>query len=743
MQSVASLSRKSIAVLDEQVPVRKKARVKTVGLNDELAMIDFIMSDKTGTLTKNKMELKACFVDGVEFVNGNLFPELLEQEKAKHQVAGDGVAVGSLQSLAQAFMIETLHEDALQVDGRLVQGSLSKDPEMHLFQDFLLCVLLCNDVIVTPNVSNPGYGKYVYQSLSPDEVAFVEALNAHDITLTSSTEQKKEFKIHGVNVNTSRLKFTVHGLLGFTADRKRMSVVVEDPKGRYKLFTKGADSKIATLLGETSQNRNLLAITNQYLNYFASDGNRTLVFASKTLTPEEFKDWQTNFQEASISLENREQRLEASFGVIEKDMSLLGCTAVEDPLQDGVPDAIDSLLHAKIVIVVLTGDKQETAVAISRAANIIQPDAHLHFINTIRSTEIGNQLGALLADIKQKGGNHALVIHGDSLEIAIKRKKEEFLAVLPLLQTVVCSRATPSQKAGMVTLVKTELKKVCLAIGDGANDVSMIQKADVGVGLTGKEGSQAAQNADFVLHRFKHLPRLLFVHGRYSYLRVCKVVYWYFYKNILFPFPLIFFGFFSDFSDVSFYDTIILTLFNTAFTQLPPFLIGWTEKDVPEEKLMKNPSLFTWFRDTQEFSIWVFISWVAFGIFQSIIIFWAAYGVFYDVEIISPDGRQAGLYVFGQWIAISVIIVVNMTYLIETVNWTRAFIAGAFLGPIAYLFGFVVYGNSLTLDPQSYGINTYLFGNGMSYLYQLVVTALCLLPMHLRNHVRARETKSV
>eukprot|EP00475_Leptophrys_vorax_P016794 TRINITY_DN2330_c0_g1_i1.p1 TRINITY_DN2330_c0_g1~~TRINITY_DN2330_c0_g1_i1.p1 ORF type:complete len:1197 (-),score=323.51 TRINITY_DN2330_c0_g1_i1:49-3603(-) len=730
----------SFALVEQRVPIRKKAKVKTTDINDELGMVEFIMTDKTGTLTKNKMELKACFVDGIEFINTDLFPDLMAAEE-QFGGAGNSASIGvskvdSLESLVKSVWGSGAAND--DGNSEFISASISKDRELSYFQDFLLCVLLCNDVLVTKNRNDPNQKKYVFQSLSPDEVAFVEALDSNGITLIQSNDVEKEVLLDNGNIQQVKLKFKVHGSLGFTADRKRMSVVVEDSKGMVKLLTKGADSKIAQLLEHEIVNETMLKRNDVYLNHFANDGNRTLVFASRTLDEETFRQWQNAYQAAAISIEHREPKIEASFGLIEKDMKLLGCTAVEDPLQDGVPQAIDLLLHAGIVVVVLTGDKQETAVAIAKSANIVQPDASLHFINSVDTAQIGSALQKLYVDIQELKGHHALVIHGDALELAIRKQRSAFLAVLPLLQTIVCSRATPSQKAGMVTLGRFELKKVCLAIGDGANDVSMIQKADVGVGLTGKEGTQAAQSADFVLHRFRHLPRLLFVHGRFSYIRMCKVVYWSFYKNTLFPFPLVFYGIFSSWSDMPMYDSIIMNAFNIVFTSLPPLLIGWTEKDQAEDVLMATPRTYTWYRDTQKFSVETFIKWVTFGVFQSLILFWVAFGIFYNVEVISSDGRQAGVYVFGQWIATAAIIVVNITFLTEAMNWTRGLILFTVLGPVVYLFGYLAFGNSLSYVPNLYGINKYMFEVVMSYLYQLISVTLCVLPVHFRNYVRAK-----
>ena len=88
------------------------------------------------------------------------------------------------------------------------------------------------------------------------------------------------------------------------------------------------------------------------------------------------------------------------------------------------------------------------------------------------------------------------------------------------------------QKAEVVGLVKESTAHICLAIGDGANDVAMIQKAHIGVGINGNEGLQAANNSDFAIAQFRFLKRLLLVHGAWFHTRIAKLIYWSFYKNI-------------------------------------------------------------------------------------------------------------------------------------------------------------------------------------------------------------------
>lgn len=145
--------------------------------------------------------------------------------------------------------------------------------------------------------------------------------------------------------------------------------------------------------------------------------------------------------------------------------------------------------------------------------------------------------GSVVSDAdssSQSGKNIALVIDGKTLVYILDKRanlQESFLKLSSKCSSVLCCRATPLQKSYIVKIVKEELKMHTLAIGDGANDVSMIQTADVGIGISGQEGMQAVMASDFAISRFKYLERLLLVHGHWNYDRLARMVLYFFYKN--------------------------------------------------------------------------------------------------------------------------------------------------------------------------------------------------------------------
>ena len=173
-------------------------------------------------------------------------------------------------------------------------------------------------------------------------------------------------------------KMEVLAILDFDNVRKRMSVIVRLATGEIRLYCKGADNVIFERSSQKSQE--LKDTISRQLKFFAKDGLRTLVVAQKDLSQTEFDEWSEAHTQANLSLEERDEKLSEVYEQIERDMVLLGATAIEDKLQDGVPETIASLAEANIKLWVLTGDKQETAINIGFSAHILTNDMRNIFI---------------------------------------------------------------------------------------------------------------------------------------------------------------------------------------------------------------------------------------------------------------------------------------------------------------------------------------------------------------------------
>uniref|UniRef100_A0A8C7ZD67 Phospholipid-transporting ATPase n=1 Tax=Oryzias sinensis TaxID=183150 RepID=A0A8C7ZD67_9TELE len=521
------------------------AVARTTTLNEELGQVEFIFSDKTGTLTQNIMVFSKCSINGT--IYGDVYDEFGHRKEITEKTACVDFSYNLLSDGAFKFYDNTLVEAVKQKDSAV--------------QEFLRLLALCHTVM-----SEESEGKLVYQAQSPDEAALVTAARNFGFAFWSRTPESITVCEMGQVVTYQLL-----AILDFNNTRKRMSVI--DAQGRIKLYCKGADTIIFDLLDPSS--KDLMHTTSEQLNEFAGEGLRTLALAYKDLDEEYYDVWMKKFLFVSTVLENREDQLAALHEEIERGMKLLGATAIEDKLQEGVPETISKLNLADIKIWVLTGDKQETAVNIGYSCNMLRDDMTDVFVVSGHTlTEVQQQLRkakerilslSRVSDARNDEDNdifaddsvfeeaiiteYALVINGHSLAHALEPQLEiVFLDLACLCKTVICCRVTPMQKAQVVELVRKHKRAVTLAVGDGANDVSMIKTSHIGVGISGQEGMQAVLASDYSFAQFRYLQRLLLVHGRWSYFRMSNFLSYFFYKNFAFTLVHFWYGFYCGFS---------------------------------------------------------------------------------------------------------------------------------------------------------------------------------------------------
>lgn len=515
-------------------------------------------------------------------------------------------------------------------------------------------------------------------------------------------------------------------ILDFNNERKRMSVIVRSPEGRLTLYCKGADTIVYELLDHSSED--LKEVTTQHLNEFAGEGLRTLVLAYKDLDKVYFADWQKRHHEASTSLEDREEKLAVLYEEIEKDLKLIGASAIEDKLQDGVPQTIETLTKANIKIWVLTGDKQETAENIGYACNMLQDEMKEVFI--IRGTspaEVEEELrtarrkmnpdsfmdnydvnvqikscskrSQVIPDDELKGDDtYGIIINGHSLAYALEDNMEvELLRTACMCQAVICCRVTPLQKAQVVQLVKKYKKAVTLAIGDGANDVSMIKTAHIGVGISGQEGMQAVLSSDFSFAQFRYLQRLLLVHGRWSYLRMCQFLRYFFYKNFTFTLVHFWYAFFCGFSAQTVYDEWFITLYNLVYTSLPVLGMSLFDQDVDDRWSMEYPQLYEPGQNNRYFNIKEFVKCVIHGIYSSLVLFFVPYGALYDT--VRDDGKAISDYQsFALMAQTCLLLVVSAQIGLDTTYWTAVnqfFVWGSLA--VFFAISFTMYSDGMYL----------------------------------------------
>ena len=170
------------------------------------------------------------------------------------------------------------------------------------------------------------------------------------------------------------VEYEILNVCEFNSTRKRMSTIVRGPDGRIKIFCKGADTVI---LERLSDKQPYTEKTLLHLEDYATEGLRTLCIAYRDVPDAEYRQWVSIYDQAAATINGRGEALDKAAELIEKDMFLLGATAIEDKLQDGVPDTIHTLQMAGIKVWVLTGDRQETAINIGMSCKLISESMNL------------------------------------------------------------------------------------------------------------------------------------------------------------------------------------------------------------------------------------------------------------------------------------------------------------------------------------------------------------------------------
>lgn len=597
---------------------------KSWNISDDVGQIEYIFSDKTGTLTQNVMEFKKATINGQPY--GEAYTEAqagmnkragidVEGEAAKIRAEIADAKVRALQGLRALHNNPYLHDDDMTfIAPDFVEDLAGKNgPEQQQANEhFMLALALCHTVIAEKVPGDPP--KMLFKAQSPDEAALVATARDMGFTVLGSTSD-------GITVNVmgDERHYTVLNTIEFNSSRKRMSAIVKMPDGRILLFCKGADSIIYARLKKGEQ-QELRKETAKHLEMFAVEGLRTLCIAQRELTEQEYREWRKDHDLAATALENREEKLEEVADQIERDLTLLGGTAIEDRLQDGVPDTIELLGDAGIKLWVLTGDKVETAINIGFSCNLLNNDMDLLRIQ-INEDESGmsseddyismarEQLDNSLAKFRMTGSDeelkiakkdheppaatHGLVIDGFTLRWALSDAlKQKFLLLCKQCKSVLCCRVSPAQKAAVVAMVKTGLDVMTLSIGDGANDVAMIQEADVGVGIAGVEGRQAVMSSDYAIGQFRFLQRLVLVHGRWSYRRLAESISNFFYKNMIWTFAIFWFQIYCNFDIAYIYEYTYILMFNLFFTSVPVILMGVLDQDVSDTVSLLVPQLY-------------------------------------------------------------------------------------------------------------------------------------------------------
>ncbi|MCJ1355934.1 MAG: hypothetical protein MMC33_005927 [Icmadophila ericetorum] len=720
---------------DEDSHTPMEARTSTI--NEDLGQVSHIFSDKTGTLTENSMRFRKMSVAGTAWL---------------HDYGSGDCAVESDETAFQCGVNE----------GRtsLLRMRLLDEPKTafaNTCRDFLTFIALCHTC--TPEAI---MGRAIkYKGASPDELSLVQA--AADLGFTLMERAPGSLTISSLDKDGRKTlqTYQVLQIIEFSTKRRRMSIIVRMPDDCICIICKGADStvmgllRLSTLAQQTNlrmkgvsqprdnsmaqrENENsvedveLFARCFEHVDAFANEGLRTLLYAYRYVSDAEYQRWKVSHDEAARSFQGRQIRIEEAANLIEVDLELAGATAIEDKLQRGVPASINQLHRAGIKIWMLTGDKQETAINIGHSCGLIQNHSKLLILDQELVKTLVDELTSvseLMAD-KEYLYHSVIVINGNTLSMLEEEKGAYllFTAVASQVDSVICCRASPSQKASLVRAIRNRVKNaVTLAIGDGANDIAMIQEAHVGIGITGKEGRQAARSSDYSIAQFRFLSKLLLVHGRWNYIRICKYTLGTFWKEMLFYMTQALYQRYDGYSGTSLYESWSLSLFNTLFTSLPVIFMGIFEQDLNAETLLAAPELYKIGQRNGGFNIWIYLEWVTTAICESTMIFFLMYALFGSAFFTN----DSDLFTLGALTFTACVIVINTKIqFIELHHKTVTTIVALVLSIGGWFLWNIIlnrlYGNNYLYDVRDNFLDH--FGRDATWWLTLIVivTAFCV-----------------
>eukprot|EP01041_Mallomonas_annulata_P008259 gene8259-16990_t len=826
---------------------------RTSNMNGDLGMVEFVFSDKTGTLTENVMRFKRCSVGGVVFGDS---PSITG-------VPGDGNGDGDGTKSSSPGVgdggEDQDHEDVLpsrmELRGaplqRLLEDSLDTSRPAGTF---VLALALCHTVVVEHETG-------ALQSESPDEEALVKAAVDLGWAFRSRGNNKIVVESTRGGGGTSPLtpppskQFELLATIPFDSTRKRMSVVLRGEDGSVFVICKGADNIIfdrsVAYLGR-GVNRDVLST---HLDLFASDGLRTLLIAMRSLSKEEYGAFSVAWQEATTALSNRVELTQRAAALIERNLTVIGATAIEDKLQQGVPETIADLGDAGVKVWVLTGDKVETAINIGYSSRLLGPHmvlirltdrgedatnvkrrlkalvAHLSritknkalvhqiwenlqstikdtiyapkvapVVSTLSSSVISNPLtcnrdhaeidhshsGASVEPLVRQGQSHShshsqhglddLSLHnqqqhnhhhdrGTSTHSSSNNKKDAFMASLRLDQltsdhlalivdgdtlikifgdaqaerllltlatvckAVIACRVSPEQKRLMVRLVKRGVhpRPITLSIGDGANDVAMIQEAQIGVGISGREGLQAVNSSDFAIAQFRFLKRLMLVHGRWDYRRISKVVIFSFYKNIVLTLVLFAFTFFSGYSGQSLFDDYIYSGYNF-FLALPVVAFGVFDRDISAVSLERYKMLYVSGRERLDMNIPVLGKQLLLAVIDAIFTFFIPYLCYSASGGVWGQGmgEDSGMWILGTTVFTCLVISMFLRGAMLTCTWTSVSVA-FMVGSVALYMVFLWVYQHIISSYNFYGVTENMMSESTFWLLCLLVPSFSII----------------
>uniref|UniRef100_A0AAG5DB84 Phospholipid-transporting ATPase n=1 Tax=Anopheles atroparvus TaxID=41427 RepID=A0AAG5DB84_ANOAO len=744
--------------------------VRSTTIPEELGRMSYLLTDKTGTLTQNEMIFKKIHVGtaaygrdtfpmvsaAIQSVYGTLAtpadasPEAPAPDYQPKLRKPDGWRIWeSVKALALCHNVTPVYETN---GGGVSISSSSSGTERRQSPARSISVESGQGGEPSAGVKPPT--EKTYQASSPDEIALVKWTESVGLTLVQRDLNTMTLQIRdatretrGTNMNENAsinttvtslsvnsktdlnspssagsvtslnsmlapgapglMKYQILQTFPFTSENKRMGIIVRELNGgEITFYLKGADVVMSGIV----QYNDWLA---EESGNMAREGLRTLVVAKKVLSEDQYTDFMMRYNAAKVSVTDRVTKVAAVIESLEREMELLCLTGVEDRLQERVRPTLELLRNAGIKIWMLTGDKLETATCIAKSSHLVGRNQSIHVLKSVLTrTDAHLELNQF-----RRKQDCALVVSGESLEVCLQYYQPEFMELATACPAVVCCRCSPTQKAQVVSLIQKYSGKRTCAVGDGGNDVSMIQQADAGIGIEGREGKQASLAGDFSIPQFSHIARLLIVHGRRSYKRSAALSQFVIHRGLIISTMQAVFSAVFYLSSVALYQGFLMVGYATLYTMFPVFSLV-LDQDISANIAITYPELYKELSKGRSLSYKTFFMWVLISIYQGGVIMYGALILFEDefIHIVA--------------ISFSALILTELIMVALTIRtWHRLMV-------IAELFSLLLYIVSLAVLHEYFD---WEFIWSWDFLWKvLVITLVSCLPLYILKFLRKK-----
>lgn len=545
------------------------------------------------------MELKKIHVGTVSYAN-----EAMDEVSSyiRQSFAGDSLITPSTVFGAQAGL-GTAPRTRREIGSRV--------------RDTILALALCHNVTPTKDEED-GEEITTYQASSPDEIAIVQYTG--EVGLKLSYRDRQTIILESTHSNNVVVRVRILEIFPFTSDSKRMGIIVQFEQDGGILESSNDDSEIWFYQKGADTVMSSIVSANDWLDEetanMAREGLRTLVVGRRRLSLQQYQEFTAKYKQASLALQGRDVGMGKIVNeYLERDLELLGVTGVEDRLQRDVKPSLELLRNAGVKTWMLTGDKVETARCVAISAKLVARGQYIHTVARVMDKSTAQET----LDFLRNKTDCCLLIDGESLSLMLSQFRSSFISVAVLLPAVVACRCSPTQKAEVADLIRHHTKKRVCCIGDGGNDVSMIQAADVGIGIVGKEGRQASLAADFSISQFQHLTKLLVWHGRNSYKRSAKLAQFIMHRGLIIGACQTMYSIASHFDPKGLFINWLMVGYATVYTNAPVFSLV-LDRDVDEHLANLYPELYKELKSGRSLSYRSFFIWVLVSVYQGAVI---------------------------------------------------------------------------------------------------------------------------